>query len=73
MTLRDDLLPVCEALRAIPDTLGVREYTVTIRMETHASAIADDTTPTVNTDTVISPTPYVEQLSTEQADRKSVV
>jgi hypothetical protein len=34
MSLRDDLLGVLDAVRGIPDDLGLRQYTVTVRVRT---------------------------------------
>lgn len=38
MTLRDSLLSTVDKIRGIPDTLGVRLYTVTIRVRTWTGA-----------------------------------
>lgn len=47
MTLRDDLLPQIEALRAIPGRLGFRPYTsVALRTRTWSGAEPGDGTPT---------------------------
>lgn len=58
MSIRDDLLPVVDQLRALPGTFGLRRYAVTIRRRIWSGTYPGDGTPT-DQDIVITPTPRV--------------
>lgn len=64
-TLRDGLLPALDALRGIPNALGLRRYTVTLRARTWSGAYPGEGTVT-DTDVVINPPPRVRVLSSRE-------
>lgn len=65
MTLRDDLLPVVDSLRDLPNQFGLRRYTVTLRSRTWPGGAPGLGTP-VSVDTVITPPPKVRSLSPKE-------
>lgn len=58
MSIRDDLLPVVDQLRALPNEFGLRRYAVTIRRRVWSGAYPGDGTPS-DQDIVITPVPRV--------------
>lgn len=55
---------IADRVRAIPETLGQRPTTVTIRVRTYSGALgAQGTTLVSTTDTVLSPRPKVREVS----------
>jgi hypothetical protein len=64
-TLRDDLLPVIDDIRKLPGEFGLRRYTVTLRRRVWSGTYAGEGSPT-DTDTIVSPTPRVRVLTTEE-------
>ena len=64
-TLRDDLLPVIDDLRQIPDDLGLRRYRVLLRSRAWPGGKPGIGKP-VDTDTEIVPAPKVRLLSTKE-------
>jgi len=65
MSLRDDLLPVVNALRSLPNTFGLRRYTVAIRRRAWSGGKPGNGVATV-TDLAINPPPKVRFVSTEE-------
>ena len=65
MSIRDDLLPVVDQLRQLPDDFGLRRYTVTIRRRVWSGGAPGLGTP-ANTDLVLTPKPKVRQLSSRE-------
>lgn len=64
-TLRDQLLPVVDQLRALPQQFGIRRYTVTLRTRTWSGDRAGRGTPT-DADVVLSPVPRVRVVTTAE-------
>jgi len=64
-TLRDGLLPAIDSLRGIPNTLGFRRYTVTLRSRTWGGAYPGELG-TTNTDVDINPPPRVRVVTTQE-------
>lgn len=64
-TLRDDLLPVVDEMRQIPDDLGLRRYSVFFRVRTWSGGKPGLGDPK-DVDTYIVPKPKVRQLSTKE-------
>jgi hypothetical protein len=64
-TLRDDLLPVINELRALPNQFGIRRYTTTIRTRTWSGTYSGEGTPT-DVDVVLTPVPRVDVISTDE-------
>lgn len=64
-TLRDQLLSVVDQLRYLPAQFGVRRYTVTLRTRTWSGDAPGRGTPT-DVDTVLTPTPRVSVMSTDE-------
>lgn len=60
MSLRDDLLPVVDAGRALAESLGLRQRTVSTRLRVWSGGVVGRGTAT-DTDTVISPAPKVRE------------
>lgn len=65
MSLRDDLLPVVDQLRQLPDDFGLRRYSVTLRRRVWSGGAPGLGTATV-TDVVLSPRPRVRQLNSKE-------
>lgn len=63
--IRDSLLPVVDALRQLPNSFGLRRYSVAIRSRTWSGNYPGELTPT-DTDTVINPPPRVRNVSPEE-------
>jgi hypothetical protein len=61
MSLRDDLVPVVDELRALPDELGFRPYTTVIRTTTWTGGEPGRGT-RQTTDLTISPVPKVSDV-----------
>jgi hypothetical protein len=68
MTLRDDLLPVLSAVRAIPDALGLRQYQVFLRVTSWSGVrVGIDVPTSVETElTVDGARPKVRLLKTQE-------
>lgn len=64
-TLRDQLLPMIDSLRQIPQTLGLRRYSVTLRSRSFGGVYPGEGSAT-DTDTVITPAPRVRVVSTQE-------
>lgn len=62
MGFREDLLPVFNELRDLPNDFGLNRYAVKVRVRTYQSTIGDTDNPVVN-DTAIEPRPKVELQS----------
>lgn len=65
MSLRDDLLPVVDSLRQLPNTLGVSRYAVTIRRRSWSGG-APGLGNATDTDTVLTPSPNVRVLTSKE-------
>lgn len=65
MSLRDDLLPVVDELRQLPDDFGIRLYSVILRTRTWKSGKPGIGQPTI-VDVEILPKPRVRLLSTKE-------
>lgn len=63
-TLRDSLLPVADILRQIPNTLGLRRYSVTLRRRAWSGTYPGEGVPT-DTDVVLTPPPRVRVMTTQ--------
>ena len=61
MSLRDNLLVVADSLRALPNTFGLRRYSVTLRRRVWSGATKQQGTP-VDQDIVLSPPPKVRDM-----------
>lgn len=64
-TLRDDLLPVVDELRQLPNQFGIRRYTVKVRTRTWSGANAGEGSP-VDVDVTVNPVPRVRLMSTSE-------
>ena len=64
-TLRDGLLKIADSLRALPNTFGLRRYSVTLRTRKWSGGKPGSGTATV-TDVVLTPPPKVRVLKTEE-------
>ena len=63
-TARERFRRIADAVRAIPEAIGTRGTSVTIRVRTYSGAVgAHGTTLVTTTDTAISPRPRVVQVS----------
>ncbi len=60
MTLRDDMLSIISNGWALAQSLGVTQYTITIRTRTWSGGKVQSGTPTV-ADATLSPNPWVEE------------
>lgn len=67
MTFREGLLPVVHAVRGIPESLGLRPTSVTLRTRVWASGEKGEGA-FVDTDTVLSPTPRLRELSMQEVN-----
>lgn len=65
MTLRDDLLPVVDDLRELPDEFGLRRYSVKIRRRAWSGIKPGQGTPT-DVDVEIQPRPKVREVTTQE-------
>lgn len=66
MTLRDDLLPALDSIRGIPDTLGLRVTTVTVRTRTWSGGRRGLGT-TTDADVLLTPKPRVRRVTFREA------
>lgn len=64
-TLRDQLLPVVDQLRQLPNQFGLRRYAVTIRKRTWSGDAPGRGTST-DVDTVLTPVPRVRVITTQE-------
>lgn len=64
-TLRDDLLPVFDDLRQLPDQFGLRRYSVVLRTRTWSGGEPGIGSP-VDTDTTVTPPPRVRVMSPKE-------
>lgn len=64
-TLRDDILPVVDEMRQIPDDLGLRRYSLTMRMRRWSGGKPGLGSPT-DTDLEILPRPKVRVMTTKE-------
>lgn len=64
-TLRDDLLPVIDELRQLPNEFGIRRYTVTLRTRTWSGGAVGRGTATA-VDAVLFPVPRVQVITTAE-------
>lgn len=69
MSLRDDLLPVVDAVRGIADELGLRTITVTRRVRTYSGPVGHvGVTLDATVDTPLRPTPPVRPARAHRED-----
>lgn len=67
MTFRDGILGIANAVRGIPQSMGLRPTTVTIRTRTWSGGEKGEGTYT-DEDTVIVPTPRLRELSMQEVN-----
>lgn len=69
-SFRDSLLQAVDRARTFGGSLGLRQYTVTVRLEQYVGSIAYNvaTTAPAITDLVLSPAPGVKRLSEREAE-----
>lgn len=64
MSATDDFRALADAVRAIPEAIGTRTTSVTIRVRTYSGAVgAQGVTLSTTTDTLVTPRPRVSQVS----------
>jgi hypothetical protein len=63
---RNAFRSLASAVRAIPETLGVRGTKVTIRLRTYTAPVGESGATATSTDIVLSPIPKVSQVSEGQ-------
>lgn len=63
---RDAFRSIADACRRIPETLGVRGTTVTIRVRTYTQPVGETGATTTTDNTLLSPNPKVRQVSEGQ-------
>lgn len=64
--LRDAFRALADSVRAIPESMGTRGTSVTIRVRTYSAPVGESTAAATTTDTVLSPRPRVSQVSEGQ-------
>ena len=63
---RDAFRSIADACRRIPETLGVRNTSVTIRVRTYTAPVGESGATTTTDNTLLSPNPKVRQVSEGQ-------